>query len=102
MVISAQTKEDLKRQVVACLAGQPEIRRIVIFGSFLDSSDPADMDIAVFQDSDEKYYPLALTYRRLLEPVAERLPIDVLPLRPNPGQGPFLREIEAGEVLYER
>jgi len=42
---------------VAGLAGFPEVRRVVVFGSFVTSDDPQDLDIAVFQDSDESYYP---------------------------------------------
>jgi len=95
------TKEIVKREIAARLSCFPEVRRVVIFGSFVDSDDPHDVDIAVFQDSDEDYYPLALKYRRILRSVAQMIPLDVLPVRPNP-EGPFMREIEKGEVVYER
>jgi len=72
-----------------------------IFGSFVTSDEPHDLDIAVFQDSDEGYYPLARKYRRMLRKIARMIPLDVIPVRPNPEQGPFLREIERGEVVYE-
>lgn len=60
------------------------------------------MDIAVFQESKEAYLPLALKYRRKLAPVSEKIPIDVIPVRPRPIHGTFLEEIERGEVIYER
>jgi len=95
------TKEIVKKEIAARLAGFPEVRRVVIFGSFVTSDDPHDVDIAVFQNSDESYYPLAMKYRRTLRNVARIIPLDVIPVRPNPQQGPFMKEIEKGEVLYE-
>jgi len=97
-----ETKEKLKEEIVAGLAEFPEVRRVVVFGSFVTSDDPHDLDIAVFQDSDEIYYPLAMKYRRTLRSIAKRIPLDVIPIRRSPGQGPFMQEIQKGEVLYER
>lgn len=102
MNLEAATKELLKNEVTEALAEFPEVRKVVIFGSFIFSEDPQDLDIAVFQDSDEGYYPLAMKYRKKLRSVANRIPIDILPLRSGPLKGPFLQEIEKGEVLYER
>ena len=101
MKLSTEEKQALRQQVVACLADDPHVRRIVVFGSFLTSNDPRDMDVAVFQDSDAPYLPLALEYRRRLRPVARRIPVDVIPVRPAPAAGPLLTDIEAGEVIYE-
>jgi uncharacterized protein len=67
-----------------------------------DESTPHDLDIAVFQESDEGYLPLALKYRRLLRSVAARIPVDVLPLRVHGAAGEFLKEVEQGEVVYVR
>lgn len=101
MNITGKTKEMVKREIAAGLSGFPEVRRVVIFGSFVTSDEPNDLDIAVFQDSDEGYYPLARKYRRTLRKIARMIPLDVIPVRPNPAKGPFLREIEKGEVVYE-
>ncbi len=60
------------------------------------------MDIAIFQDSDESYYPLAMKYRRTLRSVAKKIPLDVIPIRRMPEEGPFMQEIQKGEVLYEK
>jgi predicted nucleotidyltransferase len=97
-----ETKEKLKEEIVAGLPEFPEVRRVVVFGSFVTSDDPHDLDIAVFQDPDESYYPLAMKYRRTLRLVAKRIPLDIIPIRRNPGEGPFMQEIQKGEVLYER
>lgn len=98
----AEAKKMLREQIVERLSLFPEIQRVVVFGSFVDSDDPHDIDIAVFQDSDEGYYPLAMKYRKALRTVATSLPVDVIPMRSTPEKSPFLREIEKGEVLYER
>ena len=102
MVFEFKQKEQLKKELVSCLAGDPEIRRIVVFGSFLTSSVPSDMDVAVFQNSKESYLPLAMKYRRQTRSVARRIPLDIIPLRHGVSDSPFLKEIESGETVYER
>jgi len=71
----------------------------VVFGSFVTSPTPHDLDVADFQESDEAYVPLALKYRRLLRHVAATIPVDVLPLRLHGAVGEFLKEVERGEVV---
>ncbi|MDY7030714.1 MAG: nucleotidyltransferase domain-containing protein [Thermodesulfobacteriota bacterium] len=101
MNMAGKTKEMVKREIIAGLSGFPEVRRVVIFGSFVTSDAPHDLDAAVFQDSEEGYYALARKYRRTLRNIARMIPLDVIPVHPNPKQGPFLNEIEKGEVVYE-
>jgi uncharacterized protein len=101
MNVAGKTKEMLKKEIVAGLSGFPEVRKVVIFGSFVTSDSPHDLDIAVFQDSNEGYYPLARKYRRTLRNLARMIPLDIIPIRPNPEHESFLREIEKGEVVYE-
>ena len=84
MNIANETKATLKKEVSVLLSAFPELRRVVIFGSFVNSNDPGDLDIAVFQDSDENYYLLAMKYRRTLRSVAKKIPLDVIPIRRNP------------------
>ncbi len=102
MVLSVQDKERIKQELVERLKGEPEVRRIVVFGSFATSPDPHDLDVAVFQDSDQMYLPLAMKYRRLTRPIARRIPMDILPIRKDGGSGCFMDEISRGEVIYER
>ena len=102
MNFKGTTKETVKKEIVEQLAKFPEVRKVVIFGSFLISEDPHDLDIAVFHDSDDSYYPLAMKYRKKLRSIADRIPIDIVPIRRSPEHGVFLQEIEKGEVLYER
>lgn len=101
-MLTAQQKQLLRQQLVASLAGEQEVCRIVIFGSFLHSDDPHDLDIAVFQDSGEKYLPLALKYRRKTREIARIIPLDIIPVRVSGTDGAFMDEIEQGEVIYER
>jgi predicted nucleotidyltransferase len=102
MNLQGETKEMLKREIIERLSEFPEVQKVVVFGSFLNSDDPHDIDIAVFQDSDESYYPLAMKYRKKLRTVANKIPLDVIPIRKGPEHGPFMHEIHNGEVLYER
>ena len=61
-----------------------------------------DIDIAIFQNSKESYLPLALKYRRLTRSVSKQIPIDIIPVGNNNSDSIFLKEIESGELIYER
>lgn len=102
MTLSLEERERLKREVADRLSAEPEVRRVVVFGSFVTSATPHDLDVAVFQESDEGYLSLALKYRRLLRSVAATIPVDVLALRLHGAIGEFLKEVEQGEVVYVR
>jgi predicted nucleotidyltransferase len=101
-MFTAQQKELLKQRLVSLLKTEGEVCRIVIFGSFVNSDNPHDLDVAVFQDSDEKYLPLALKYRKKIRDIARMIPMDILPLRAGVQGETFLDEIKCGEVIYER
>jgi predicted nucleotidyltransferase len=102
MRLSDADKQQIKRELAERLKGEPEVRKVIIFGSFPARDDPNDLDVAVFQSSDQTYLPLAMKYRRLLRPLAQRIPLDVIPVRAGVAGGQFLAEIEKGEVVYER
>ena len=64
MRFTSKQKDELKRKLVSCLRPDNEIVKIVIFGSFVNSDNPHDIDVAIFQDSSEDYLPLAMKYRK--------------------------------------
>lgn len=101
-MLSGEQKQAVMDRLVASLAVEREVCRIVVFGSFLHSDDPHDLDVAVFQDSVEGYLPLALKYRRKTRDIARIIPVDIVPLKAGGRDGFFLDEIEQGETLYER
>ncbi len=102
IMFTEQEKESLKQRLVGSLKTEREVCRIVVFGSFVSSDDPHDMDVAVFQDSNEKYLPLAMKYRRKTRGIARVIPMDILPLKAGFQSEIFMDEIERGEVVYER
>jgi hypothetical protein len=101
-MLSEKQKRALMDELAALLAEEREVCRIVIFSSFLHSDTPHDLDVAVFQDSEEAYLPLALKYRRKTRRIARTIPLDIVPLRAGAKDGSFLDEIERSEVIYER
>jgi predicted nucleotidyltransferase len=102
MIWSNTDKQKIKSEIVKGLENDPEVRKIVVFGSFLHSLDPADVDIAIFQDSAEPYLELALKYRKQTRAVSRKIPVDIIPLRAGDYDDPFLDEVDAGEIIYER
>ena len=101
-MFTEQQKQLLKQRLVGSLKTEEEVCRIVIFGSFITSDDPHDLDVAVFQDSNEKYLPLAMKYRKKTREIARMIPMDIIPLKANIKGDTFWDEIERGEVVYER
>lgn len=100
--MNSEKKDKLKEEIIKKLKSEKEIRKIVIFGSFLNSTEPHDIDVAIFQDSDENYLSLALKYRKLIREITRKIPVDIIPIRANVSEGSFLSEIESGELIYER
>ena len=103
------TKNEIIEKLVSCLSTEKEIRKIIIFGSFVFSDTPHDIDLAIFQDSHEKYLPLVLKYRNKTRSISKEIPLDIFPLKSDIelnelsySQNPFLAEIEKGETIYER
>lgn len=58
MVIAAIAKEKIKHDLAELLSREKEVQRVIVFGSFVTSDTPHDLDVAVFQNSDETYWRL--------------------------------------------
>ncbi len=102
MVLSSKQKREVISELRACLSSEPEIEKIVVFGSFVHSSEPRDLDVAVVQNSSESYLSLALKYRKRTRSIARRIPLDIIPLRSGVSDHFFLTEISSGETIYEK
>lgn len=102
MKFTQKIKDTIKQEILQSLKPEKEVKKIIVFGSFLESNNPNDIDVAIFQDSEESYLTLAMKYRRLTRDIARRIPIDIIPIKPDASNSSFLSEIEAGELIYER
>ena len=100
--MNEKDKTFIKNQVIELLKDEPEVKRIVIFGSFLTSADPHDIDIAIFQNSDQAYIPLALKYRKKMRALSRKIALDIVPIKENSVKSQFLLEVNSGENIYER
>lgn len=96
-------KAQLKHDLVAALMVDEHVEKIIIFGSFTRTSNPHDMDVAVFCNSKDDYLTLALALRKRLRSLSRIIPIDLLPIAiPYDPAAVFLQEINKGEVVYEK
>ena len=102
MNISIKEKNEIKNELISCLSSEKEIYKIVIFGSFVSSSSPNDIDVAIFQNSNDNYITLAMKYRRKIRNVSKKIPIDIIPLKNGIKDSNFLSEILMGEVIHEK
>jgi len=101
MKLSKKQKEEIKTKIKNMLSNEKEIQKIIVFGSFVNSSNLNDIDIAVFQSSSEQYITLSMKYRKLMRELINTIPYDIIPIQLN-AAGSFLNDIEAGEIIYER
>jgi len=102
MNLSPNEKENIKKKIVEKLGHRKEIDKIIIFGSFVNSENPKDIDLAIFQNSDETYLSLSLKYRKAIREISKSIPVDVFPIISQRSNDFVLNEIESGEVIYER
>ena len=99
--LSSNSKKKLTEDIKRSLLPFSEIDKIMLFGSFLTSNTPNDIDIAIFQNSDDNYLTLSMKYRRALREISKKIPLDIIPIKAGK-VGIFLEEVEKGEVIYEK
>lgn len=102
MQLSHAEKETIKKELAASLSDAPEVVKIVVFGSFVTTENPNDIDVAIFQNSDQPYLPLAMKYRKKTRAISNKIAIDILPLKPGARDSIMMDAIAKGEVIYER
>ncbi len=78
-----------------------EVNKVILFGSFVKSNNPNDIDIAIVQNSNDNFLTLSLKYRKVLRDLSKMIPLDIVPIKANT-TGVFLEEINKGQVVYER
>jgi len=104
MRLSEDKKTIIKDLIVKNLSDISDISKIIIFGSFIISKQPNDIDIAILDSSGKDYFTLSAIYRKKLRPISEILPIDVIPivkLEPD-NKATIENDILMGEVIYEK
>jgi predicted nucleotidyltransferase len=78
-----------------------EVNKVILFGSFVKSNNPNDIDIAIVQNSNDNFLTLSLKYRKVLRDLSKIIPLDIVPIKANTN-GVFLEEINKGQIVYER
>ncbi|MEN4045707.1 MULTISPECIES: nucleotidyltransferase domain-containing protein [Sulfurimonas] len=101
MYLTKNKKVTFIHTITKKLSQFSEINSVVLFGSFLSSQNPNDIDIAVIQNSDDNFLTLSLKYRKVLREISKIIPIDIIPIKED-AKGVFLDEIYKGKVVYER
>jgi predicted nucleotidyltransferase len=96
-------KDKMKRDMISALEDDSTVEKIVIFGSFITSDQPHDLDVAIFSTSHADYLTQAMSFRRRLRSIARIIPLDIVPVSmPIDTNSSFLREIDKGEIIYEK
>ncbi len=101
MILTNNTKKEFTNIIREKLSTFSEVNKIILFGSFVKSNSPNDIDIAIIQNSSENFLTLSLKYRKVLRDLAKVIPLDVVPIK-EVSKGSFLAEIEKGNIVYER
>ena len=99
--MTVNEKENIKKNIADAIKVNSEVKKIILFGSFLHSDFPNDLDIAIFENSAEDYITLAIKYRRQLRGVVKKTPLDIIPLK-DVYNNFFVQGINNGEVIYEK
>jgi predicted nucleotidyltransferase len=95
-------KNQIKQAVIEAMKDEQNIRKIIIFGSFLCSEAPGDIDVAVVGKFPLGYLEAASRLRKKVRHIAKILPVDIVPIQEDTPSNSFVKEIQRGEVIYER
>ena len=101
MPLSEDKKYNFIEIIKSQLSQFSEISKIVLFGSFVKSSEPNDIDIAIVQNSNDNYLKLSLKYRKVLRDLSKQIPLDIVPIKQG-ANGIFFFLLNKGLVIYER
>ena len=101
MHLTSSTKTNYINIIINSLSQFSEIGKVILFGSFVNSNHPNDIDIAIVQDSNDSFLTLSLKYRKVLRELSKTIPLDIVPIKDNV-KGAFLEELSKGKVIYER
>jgi len=101
MDITNENKQTFINTIKNKLSQFQEVNKIILFGSFVNSNTPNDIDIAIVQTSNENYLSLSLKYKKVLRELSKIIPLDIIPLQ-NGASGVFMQEINKGNIVYER
>lgn len=99
--MTVNEKENIKKSIAEAIKVNTEVKKIILFGSFLYSDSPNDLDIAIFENSAEDYITLATKYRKQLRGIVKETPLDIIPLKDGYDNF-FVQGINKGEVIYEK
>lgn len=95
-------KNQIKQAVVDAIKDEKDIQKIIVFGSFLSSETPGDIDVAVLGEFPNGYLEAATRLRKKVRHIAKILPVDIVPILEDAPQNEFVQEIQKGEVVYEK
>jgi uncharacterized protein len=96
-------KLQIRQQLQSAFVDDNKVEKIIVFGSFITSETPHDLDLAVFCNSSDDYLTLALALRKKLRNISSIIPIDLVPIAmPYDSSAAFMQEINKGEVVYEK
>ena len=96
-------KHKVKQDVISALSDDATIEKIIIFGSFTNSEQPHDLDVAIFSTSPADYLTPAMSFRRKLRGIARIIPLDIVPVSSLVNDdSSLLQEILKGEIIYEK
>ena len=84
------------------MQNEQDIHKIIVFGSFLSSETPDDIDVAVLGKFAQGYLEVATRLRKKVRHIAKILPVDIVPIQEAAPPNSFFQEIQKGEVIYER
>jgi uncharacterized protein len=96
-------KQNIRQQLQSAFVDDSKVEKIIVFGSFVTSDTPHDLDLAVFCNSSDDYLTLALALRKKLRNISSIIPIDLVPIAmPYDPSAAFMQQINKGEVVYEK
>ena len=96
------SQHTITQYLVEAMKDDPEIRQIIVFGSFFCSENPGDVDVAVRGTFHRGYLETALRLKKKVRHIAKILPVDIVPIQEDAPHNAFMQEIRKGTVIYER
>lgn len=100
MLITKEEKTEIKHLLTEKISG-PEVKQLILFGSFVESNNLNEINIAIISEENLDYISKVKKYRQKIKDLSKKIPVQIFPLLKS--ENSYLHDkIKHGITLYSR
>lgn len=100
MLITNEEKNKITDMIAEKISG-PEVKKLILFGSFVESANPNEINLAIISEENLDYISKVAKYRKKIKDLSKKIPVQIFPLLSS--EKIYLHDkIKHGVTLYSK